>query len=244
MHILRTRRMVTRCSTHKIKSFDRYRTAFWGPFKQRPSSSRNGSVRLTVRSSVCLSPFHIFFTMFFSSCHHEIFRCNDRNGALVGDQGQRLKAKVTEIKTNFALIFIFNTVTPIWIHRWLRNVVHSSKWHGRGVILFVVVVRLISSSHGTKIDTFDPNWAFPDCNFSSLNSSVAMKWTTKLQVVKEMCANSLEVIWQISRSWLLGWSQLSNPSDLPVYYGYNAGLDKYLHPLSMRDVITRTCPQR
>ena len=32
-----------------------------------------------------------------------------------------------------------------------------------------------------KIVEFDPNWAFPDCN-SSLNSPMATKWCTKLQV--------------------------------------------------------------
>ena len=32
-----------------------------------------------------------------------------------------------------------------------------------------------------KIVEFDPNWAFPDCN-SSLKSSMATKWCTKLEV--------------------------------------------------------------
>ena len=32
-----------------------------------------------------------------------------------------------------------------------------------------------------KIDDFDQNWAFPDCN-SSLNSPMAMKWCIELQV--------------------------------------------------------------
>ena len=35
---------------------------------------------------------------------------------------------------------------------------------------------------GQKIADFDPNWAFPDCN-SSLNSPMALKWCTKLNVV-------------------------------------------------------------
>ena len=35
---------------------------------------------------------------------------------------------------------------------------------------------------GQKIAAFDPNWAFPDCN-SSLNSPMALKWCTKLNVV-------------------------------------------------------------
>ena len=33
-----------------------------------------------------------------------------------------------------------------------------------------------------KIGDFDPNWVFPHCN-SSLNSLMAMKWCTKLDVV-------------------------------------------------------------
>ena len=35
---------------------------------------------------------------------------------------------------------------------------------------------------GQKIADFDPNWAFPDCN-SNLNSSMDLKWCTKLDVV-------------------------------------------------------------
>ena len=37
-----------------------------------------------------------------------------------------------------------------------------------------------------QIVDLDPNWAFPDCN-SSLNSPVAMKWCTKLEVAYERC---------------------------------------------------------
>ena len=33
---------------------------------------------------------------------------------------------------------------------------------------------------------FDPDWVLPDCN-SSLNSPMAMKWYTKLEVAKERC---------------------------------------------------------
>ena len=35
---------------------------------------------------------------------------------------------------------------------------------------------------GQKIADFDRNWEFPDCN-SSLNSPMALKWCTKLDVV-------------------------------------------------------------
>ena len=37
-----------------------------------------------------------------------------------------------------------------------------------------------------KIVEFDPNWPFPDCNYS-LNSPMAMKCCTKLQTAKERC---------------------------------------------------------
>ena len=37
-----------------------------------------------------------------------------------------------------------------------------------------------------KIVEFDPDWAFPDCN-SSLNSPMATKWCTKLEVPLKRC---------------------------------------------------------
>ena len=37
-----------------------------------------------------------------------------------------------------------------------------------------------------KIVDLEPNWVFPDCN-SSLNSPLAMKWCTKLEVVWKSC---------------------------------------------------------
>ena len=37
-----------------------------------------------------------------------------------------------------------------------------------------------------KIAEFDPDWAFPDCN-SSLNSPMATKWCTKLEVALKRC---------------------------------------------------------
>ena len=37
-----------------------------------------------------------------------------------------------------------------------------------------------------KIAEFDPDWAFPDCN-SSLNSPIATKWCTKLEVALKRC---------------------------------------------------------
>ena len=80
----------------------------------------------------------------------------------------------------------FRTVTLVWIHQWLRNDAQSLKWHGRGALLCFKVIRQIARSHGSKILECDPNWAFPDCN-SSLNSPMATKWCTKLEVAWKRC---------------------------------------------------------
>ena len=80
-----------------------------------------------------------------------------------------------------------------------------------------------------KIVEFDPNWVFPDCS-SSLNSLMAMKCCTKLETAKERCPivfqghptnfkvtrdKASPILTQIWRFRTIGWSQLSNPSDLP-----------------------------
>ena len=82
-----------------------------------------------------------------------------------------------------------------------------------------------------KIVEFDPNWAFPDCN-SSLNSPMATKCCTKLETAKERCPivfqghpsnfkvtryKTSPILTQIGRFRTIGWSQLSNPSDLPCW---------------------------
>ena len=82
--------------------------------------------------------------------------------------------------------FRFRTVTPVWIHIWWWNDTYSLMLLRRGALLFFKVIRQISRSHGAKIADFDPDWAFPDCN-SSLNSPVAMKCCTKLEVAQKRC---------------------------------------------------------
>ena len=82
-----------------------------------------------------------------------------------------------------------------------------------------------------KIVQFDPNWAFPDCNFS-LNSPMAMKCCTELETTKERCPIVFQghpsnfkvtrdktslILSQIGHFRTIGRSQLSNPSDLPCW---------------------------
>ena len=135
---------------------------------------------LSVCPSVRLSVRHTFLTMFPSSYHHEIFRsyyqwqkwrpCK-RSRSEVKGQGHR----------GHDPNFRFRTVTPVWIHIWWWNDTYSLMLLRRGALLFFKVIRQISRSHGAKIAEFHPDWAFPDCN-SSLNSPMAMKCCTKLEV--------------------------------------------------------------
>ena len=82
-----------------------------------------------------------------------------------------------------------------------------------------------------KIVDFDPKWPFPDCN-SSLESPMATKWCTKLEVALKRCPivfqghpsnfkvtrdKTSPILTQIGRFRTIGRLQLSNPSDLPCF---------------------------
>ena len=142
------------------------------------------SVCLSVRPSVCPS-----VTPFSPCSHHRIIMTFSgvitmvRSDVHAKGQGQRSKVKVTEVNTQLSRC---RTLTPVWIHIWQWNHAHSWKQHRRGALLFFKVIRQISRSHGYKIAEFDPDWAFPDCN-SSLNSPMATKWCTKLEVALKRC---------------------------------------------------------
>ena len=81
--------------------------------------------------SVCLSvcpslrPSHLF-----DYVHHRIIMkfsgviTTDQGNVHAKDQGQRSKVKVTEVTTQLSR---FRTVTPVWIHQWLRNDTQSLK---------------------------------------------------------------------------------------------------------------------
>ena len=76
-------------------------------------------------------------------CLREVPYCFSRSS--VKFQGHA--AKKASILTQIGR---FRTVTPVWIHQWLRNDAQSLKYHGRGALLFLKVIRHISRSHGTK----------------------------------------------------------------------------------------------
>ena len=57
---------------------------------------------------------------------------------------------------DFDQIGRFRTVTPVWIHHWLRNDTQSLKQHRRGALLIFKVIHQISGSHGTNNRRFLP----------------------------------------------------------------------------------------
>ena len=118
--------------------------------------------------------------MVLSSYGNEIFRryyswqkwCSCKKNKIRNQRSQPQRSK--QILPQFGR---FRTVTPVWIHRWLRNDAQSLKWCRRGVLLFFKVICQVSRSHGRKINDSVSGWAFPACN-SSLYSEPATKWCT------------------------------------------------------------------
>ena len=138
------------------------------------------SVCLSVRLSVCPSV-RLSVTPFWLCSHHCIIMkflgviTNDERKVHAKGQGQRSKVKVTEVTTQLNR---FWTVTPVWIHIWWWNDAYSLMLLRRGALLSSVKFQ---GHTALKIVEFDLDWAFPDCN-SNLNSPMATKWCTKLEV--------------------------------------------------------------
>ena len=93
-----------------------------------------------------------------------------------------------------------------------------------------------------KIADFDPNWAFPDCNFS-FNSPMDLKWCTKLDVVWKRCpivfqghpsnfkvtrdkkspiSTRIESFRSVTAVWIHRW--IWNDTQSLMYYGRGAFL--------------------
>ena len=131
------------------------------------------SVRPSVRLSVCLS-----FTPFWLCSHHRIIMKFSPRTMVRSTQKFKVKGQG---HSGHDPTFRFRTVTPVWIHIWWWNDTYSLMLLRRGALLFLKVIRQISRSHSAKIAEFDPDWAFPHCNYS-FNSPMATKCCTKLEV--------------------------------------------------------------
>ena len=103
-------------------------------------------------------------------------------------QGHLLNFKVTRDNELSILTRTerFRTVTLVLIQQWLWNDAQSLKQLRKVVWLLFNVIHQISRSHGTKNCWFWPGLSVSDCN-SSLNSLMALKRCTKLNVAKNMC---------------------------------------------------------
>ena len=121
----------------------------------------------------CPSVRHTFLTMFPSSYHHEIFRSYYQWQKW--RPCKRSKFKVTEVNTQ---LIRFRTVTLVW---WWNPMQKAWCCLGEVPSYFSRSSVKFQGHTAKKIIDFDPNWAFPDCN-SSLNSPMATKWCTKLEV--------------------------------------------------------------
>ena len=90
--------------------------------------------------------------------------------------------KITNLDPNWAFLGCNSSLNSLIATKWCKKLEVGYK---RCPIVFQGD-RQISRSHGSdgtkkKITNFDPNCVFPDCN-SSLNSLMATKWYTKLEV--------------------------------------------------------------
>ena len=122
-----------------------------------------------------------FLTMFPSSFHHEIFRsyyqwqkwlpCKRSRSEVKGKghRGHNPTSPFPDCNSSF------NSHMMMKSCKWLDDT--KERCH----IVFQGHPSSFKVTGLKKSVEFDPEWAFPDCN-SSLNSPMAMKWYTKLEV--------------------------------------------------------------
>ena len=93
---------------------------------------------------------------------------------------------------------------------------------------------------GLRIVDFNPNWAFPDCN-SSLESPMATKWCTKLEVALKRCL----IVFSCDQAalWMVLFVRLSvrpsvRPSHLFDYVPIIVSLRNFKELLAMIEVMS------
>ena len=135
------------------------------------------SLRLSVCPSVCLSHLFDYVFIMVSSWNFSGLSPRTRVRSMhVKVWGQRSRSQMSQLNltcSRLSLQFEFTYDDEMMYIAWwyLREVPYcfsrsSVKFHGHTAL---------------KLDEFDPDWAFPDCNSSS-NSPMATKWCTNLEV--------------------------------------------------------------
>ena len=106
----------------------------------------------------------------------------------VKDQGHRAQSK-------FCPLFgCFQTITPVWVHRWLLNVTQSLKWFRRAAILFFKVIHQISRSQRPK------NRFWPELSISGLY--LQFEFTDDYEIMHKAWRGIEEVPYCFSRSFV------------------------------------------
>ena len=115
---------------------------------------------------------------------------NDKSDVHAKGQGQRSKAKVTEVTTQ---LNHFRTVTLVWIHVWWWNDAYSLMMLRRGALLFLKVIRQISRSPGSK-----KRKIWPRLGVSGLQ--LQFKFTNGYEMLHKAWSSIEEVPYCFSRS--------------------------------------------
>ena len=115
-------------------------------------------------------------------------------------EGHPSNFKVTRDKKSpiFTRIESFRTVTSVWTDGY--EMMHKA-WSNIKEVPYCFPMSFVKFQGHTaqKIADSDPNWAFPNCDFS-WNSPTALKWCTTFNVASMRCPIFFMVIHQISRS--------------------------------------------
>ena len=147
------------------------------------------SIRPSVRLSVCLSV-RLSVTPFWLCSHHPIIM--KFSGVITSDKkvtsmqkvkvrGQRSRSQRSTPNlavSGLYLQFEFTYGNEI-MHTAESSIEEVPYCFSRSSVKF-------QGHTALKFAKFDPDWAFPDCN-SSLNSTMATKWCTKLEVALKRC---------------------------------------------------------
>ena len=147
----------------------------------RPSSSMNGSVRLSVcpsvRPSVCLSHFFYYGLIIVSSWNFQellpMTEVKSMQKVKVRGQRSRSQRSTPDLAVSGSWLQFEFTYDVEMMHRAWCCLEEVRFCFSRSSVKF-------QGLKAKNIVDFDQNWTFLDCN-SNLNSLMAMKWCTKLE---------------------------------------------------------------
>ena len=108
----------------------------------------------------------------------EVPNCFSRSS--VKFQGHRAQ-KIIDFDPNWAFPDCNSSLNSRMVIKWCAKLAKK-----RCPIVFWGHLSIFKVTQDKTIINFDPNWAFPDCNYS-LNSPMTLKWYTKFGVIQKRC---------------------------------------------------------